>query len=428
MKHFYKHISIFILLFSAVMFLDAQSSFFNGFSIGIHGGFYSYSGNVGKEVKTSILTNSRTGYGLRIEKKFGNFIGLELNGSLGSVSKWQLDTALYKSFKTDFMHGSFSLVFDFDNDKIIKKSSLFTPYLSVGVGYLSFNVYEDLKNDSITYQHWTDGTLRNMPQADTLEDLATIVVRDYNYETKTLTSTAITVPIKFGLKFKLSEKVHSRIAATYILTMTEELDNFKGNGNDKMLYISGGLQYVFGNVTTSSKTEDKYKDVDFSQIDKLDSDADGVLDDKDLCPGTPEGVEVDSKGCPKDDDKDGVPNYLDKEPNTVQGAIVDENGVTLTDEQIALREAMKDSIEVERRIFKTEDLSKEETEELKEYYEQQNIQVTSNIPDKYKPVDTNNDGYISAKEVTNAIDAFFEGTIDLTVTELHELVDFYFEQ
>ena len=73
-------------------------------------------------------------------------------------------------------------------------------------------------------------------------------------------------------------------------------------------------------------------------------------------------------------------------------------------------------------------LSEEETEELKEYYEQQNIQVTSNIPDKFKPVDTDNDGYISAKEVTNAIDAFFEGTLDLTVTELHELVDFYFEQ
>ena len=141
-----------------------------------------------------------------------------------------------------------------------------------------------------------------------------------------------------------------------------------------------------------------------------------------------QGVEVDAKGCPKDDDNDGVPNYKDKEPNTATGAIVDENGVTLTDEQIALREAMKDSIEVERRVFKTEDLSEEETEELKEYYEQQNIQVTSNIPDKFKPVDTDNDGYISAKEVTNAIDAFFEGTLDLTVTELHELVDFYFEQ
>tara|TARA_Y100000589_G_scaffold246893_1_gene234694 strand:- start:4554 stop:5837 length:1284 start_codon:yes stop_codon:yes gene_type:complete len=427
MKQFCTHILLVVFIFFISIELNAQSSFFNGFSFGVHGGFYSYNGNVGKEIKTSIFTNTRTGYGLRIEKKIGNFIGLELNGSMGSISKWQLDTAVYKSFKTDFMHGSFSVVFDFDNDKIIKKSSLFTPFLSVGIGYLSYNVYEDLKKDTLNYYHWTDGTLRDMPQADSLQDIASIVVRDYNYETNTLTSTALTVPLKFGLKFKLSKKVHARIAATYILTMTEELDNFKGNGNDKMLYTSVGLQYVFGSGA-SNVDDDKYKNVDFSQIDKLDSDADGVIDDKDLCPGTPEGVEVDAKGCPKDDDNDGVPNYKDKEPNTATGAIVDENGVTLTDEQIALREAMKDSIEVERRVFKTEDLSEEETEELKEYYEQQNIQVTSNIPDKFKPVDTDNDGYISAKEVTNAIDAFFEGTLDLTVTELHELVDFYFEQ
>ncbi len=428
MKQYLQHISLIILLLLAgISSTKSQnSSFLNGFSVGVHGGFYSYKGNVGKDVKTSVFTNIRSGYGLRIEKKFGNFIGIELNGSLGSISKWQLDTVMYKSFKTDFMHGSLSLVLDFDNDKIIKKSSLFTPFITVGVGYLSFNVYEDLKKDTLTYQHWTDGTLRNMPQADSLNDIASIVARDYSYETKTLTATALTVPVKFGLKFKLSEKMHARIAATYILTMTDELDNFKGGGNDKIFYTSAGLQYVFGSV--SAKTDDKYKDVDFSQIDKLDSDADGILDDKDMCPDTPEGVEVDNKGCPKDDDKDGVPNYKDKELDTALGAVVDENGVTLTDEQIALREAMKDSVEVERRIFKTEDLSEEETQELKEYYEQQNIQVTSNIPEKYKVVDVNHDGYISAKEVTGAIDAFFEGTLNLTVTELHELVDFYFEQ
>jgi len=60
-----------------------------------------------------------------------------------------------------------------------------------------------------------------------------------------------------------------------------------------------------------------------------DSDGDGVGDDKDQCPNTPRGVEVDEVGCPLDDDGDGVPNYLDKCPNTPRGAKVDENGCPL---------------------------------------------------------------------------------------------------
>ena len=58
----------------------------------------------------------------------------------------------------------------------------------------------------------------------------------------------------------------------------------------------------------------------------LDSDGDGVYDDRDKCPGTPKGVEVDSRGCPLDTDRDGVYDYLDKCPGTPKGAKVDERG------------------------------------------------------------------------------------------------------
>jgi OOP family OmpA-OmpF porin len=58
----------------------------------------------------------------------------------------------------------------------------------------------------------------------------------------------------------------------------------------------------------------------------MDSDGDGVTDDKDKCPGTPKGVKVDSVGCPLDSDGDGVPDYLDKCPGTPKGAKVDSRG------------------------------------------------------------------------------------------------------
>lgn len=60
-----------------------------------------------------------------------------------------------------------------------------------------------------------------------------------------------------------------------------------------------------------------------------DSDRDGVADDRDRCPDTPGGVQVDERGCPRDRDADGVPDYLDKCPDTRKGEFVDEEGCTI---------------------------------------------------------------------------------------------------
>ena len=57
-----------------------------------------------------------------------------------------------------------------------------------------------------------------------------------------------------------------------------------------------------------------------------DADGDGVTDDLDKCPDTPQGVQVDTEGCPLDTDGDGVADYLDKCPQTPQGATVDQVG------------------------------------------------------------------------------------------------------
>lgn len=57
-----------------------------------------------------------------------------------------------------------------------------------------------------------------------------------------------------------------------------------------------------------------------------DSDGDGVPDNKDKCPNTPRGVNVDVFGCPLDADRDGVADYLDQCPNTPMGATVDARG------------------------------------------------------------------------------------------------------
>ena len=58
----------------------------------------------------------------------------------------------------------------------------------------------------------------------------------------------------------------------------------------------------------------------------LDEDGDGVLDNRDRCPGTPAGASVDSGGCPRDSDNDGVPDGVDRCVSTIAGADVDSRG------------------------------------------------------------------------------------------------------
>jgi hypothetical protein len=62
---------------------------------------------------------------------------------------------------------------------------------------------------------------------------------------------------------------------------------------------------------------------------ELDSDGDGVVDAKDKCPGTPAGRKVNADGCELDSDGDGVVDALDKCPGTPAGRKVNADGCEL---------------------------------------------------------------------------------------------------
>jgi outer membrane protein OmpA-like peptidoglycan-associated protein len=59
-----------------------------------------------------------------------------------------------------------------------------------------------------------------------------------------------------------------------------------------------------------------------------DSDGDGILENRDRCPDTPTGAQVDGTGCPSDSDADGVPDGVDRCANTPPGASVNARGCT----------------------------------------------------------------------------------------------------
>jgi OOP family OmpA-OmpF porin len=100
--------------------------------------------------------------------------------------------------------------------------------------------------------------------------------------------------------------------------LVTEVVGFHDFGQDYNDYaFKLGLAYAFGDKAKSSSAAPK------------DSDNDGVMDSRDLCPNTPAGQAVDATGCNNDLDRDGVVNNADQCPNTPAGTKVDAKGCAL---------------------------------------------------------------------------------------------------
>lgn len=86
-----------------------------------------------------------------------------------------------------------------------------------------------------------------------------------------------------------------------------------------MDYTVSGSPFVSVGVTLSKKFDLSWSD----------SDNDGVIDRKDMCPGTRRNQVVNARGCPVDEDQDGVLNIVDMCPGTPLGIVVGRNGCPL---------------------------------------------------------------------------------------------------
>jgi OOP family OmpA-OmpF porin len=167
------------------------------------------------------------------------------------------------------------------------------PYVSLGAGHAEFGV-----GDTISYT--TAGT-------------------DHE-ETR--------VNVGVGFRYNVSDSISIR----------GDLREFHGIDESTFdTMASLGLSWAFARTVAASKPAPAPEPAPAPA--PADSDGDGVPDNRDQCPNTPAGVQVDSRGCPVDSDGDGVPDYRDECPNTPAGATVDERGcegVTETIETIEL--------------------------------------------------------------------------------------------
>ncbi|MFI5150839.1 MAG: thrombospondin type 3 repeat-containing protein [Bacteroidia bacterium] len=407
-------------------------------SIGLGAGVMSYFGNVGASKSSGVgsFTDIRPGFHFNLEERLSRFFALGLNVNMGHLSGNDHSPTDNLNFETKLFQGDLNLVFPFDNGIIMKKNEGIVPYLSVGIGYMTFQPFGDMVDAmGRTYYYWADGSIRNLPQNT---PGAIRINRDYVYETQLASAqSTLTIPLAFGFKLNFNDHFSAHLNAAYTLCLTNKIDNVNAGANDKYLYTNVSIHYSFKRKAEEGINGMPGSDLIVDNIDpNADSDGDGVPDINDQCPGTPKGVAVDKHGCPLDSDGDGVPDYLDKEPNTPKGNAVDEHGVSIDMNKIA-KETQQRHLQDSIAEFYNEWMVRHPGRPISECLDSimkahqkagTLVGKASKIPADFQSVDKNGDGIISVAELNAAIDGFFEGTSDLTVDKINKLIDYFFEQ
>lgn len=290
--------------------------------VGLGAGSLLFYGDVGYKSLNEPL-KFKIGYSVSIEENYFKDFNIGIKIHTGKVYGNEKSIFVNENFESSIFAAGLNI-----NYNIIKEEAqTILPFLSAGLEAISFKVNADLKDiNGNAYYYWPDGTIR-----DSYSENASIIQRDYSYETQLNKSMTLGIPFGAGIKLKLSDKMNMRFESIYHYTFNDLLDNVEAGNSDKFLFTSISLHYALGVKSHSSL----YKNVDFSAIvENADYDKDGVSDLHDKCPDSPDSIKVSNDGCPLDDDNDGIANYLDQEPNSIPNALVDEKGITITDEYI----------------------------------------------------------------------------------------------
>jgi hypothetical protein len=306
------------------------------------------------------------------------------------------------------------------------------PFVAVGVEAFFFSTNTNKGDGTNEYQPWDKGLVANHSPGEILRPGETVSFQQDNDYEETVVKTSsgnvsFNLPsVDAGIDYYLSDRAKVRFGASFHFANTDFLDGVDNSSgsylkNDKYMMSYATFHYDLWSDDETITVEKYFLEMDAEDFAELaaDEDYDNVLDFGDECPGTPFGVEVDTLGCPYDDDGDGVPNYMDEEANTPAGAFVDDKGMAIEASELA------------NYLQKTENaVPRSDVYDYMLSWSRYNRSETAglDIPEKFKPIDVDNDGYISFEELLKAIDNFFDFNSDFTTADIYELNDFFFAQ
>ncbi len=406
--------------------------------IGLGSGVFNFYGDVRNNYNNPV--NGNFGYKFNVATYLDKQRYLRLNlfflyGEISANERSLEDPLRNLNFQTDIV--DFGINFEYSFHHLYKKSSFIKPFISIGIENLQFTPKGDVFDSyGQKYYYWTDGSIRDIAQGEL--ELSTFLNRDFNYETDLrqrerkefglgdYSQNSLSIPIDLGINFKISDRVNCKLATSVHYTFSDFIDNVSSSGtsvpgnsgNDFFLFNYFSLDFDLFSEPKELIIEKMFAELDFDEIMFDDEDGDFILDPEDECPGTPYGIAVDTLGCPLDQDKDGIADYLDKDNFTPEGAWVDADGIEISEEKY-----------LESLLSRNEAMNRQEVKDYFETIGKGYIRKTvAEIPDKFKVLDADEDGYISFEELLLAIDNYFDQKLNLKVEDIYELNNFFFSQ
>ena len=231
-----------------------------------------------------------------------------------------------ENFQSNILHTSIENIIYFNN--VRSNQNKIIPFISLGFGRLVFLSYSDfLDHDGNFYNYWEDGSIRDIPQVDSMSNSANFLSRDYEYETSlnndSINNGNLYIPASIGFILKFKNVFNTKIFFTYNQLFTDLIDNISDGINDKFISFGIALSIYFSRNAINYKKEKKQF---INILENLDSDFDGITDHNDHCQKTPKNIEILSNGCPIDSDFDGIYDYKDIEPFSKSIKYIDNNG------------------------------------------------------------------------------------------------------
>ena len=273
-------------------------------------------------MKTSLFINNRPGIGLFYERNFFSNFSTSLNINCGQLSS----NNATENFQSNILHTSIENIIYFKN--VRSNQNKIIPFITLGLGRLVFQSYSDfLDRDGNFYNYWEDGSIRDIPQIDSMSNSANFLSRDYKYETSlnndSIKNGNLYIPASIGFIWKFKNIFNTKIFFTHNQLFTDWIDHISDGINDKFISFGIALSVYFSRDAINYKKEKKQF---INILNNLDSDFDGITDHSDDCQKTPKNIKVLSNGCPIDSDFDGIYDYKDLEPFSKSVKYIDDIG------------------------------------------------------------------------------------------------------
>jgi hypothetical protein len=121
-----------------------------GISAGVSG--LKFTGDVGKENNTNYFGDARMGYHFGVDYRVGKILGIGLTGIYGTLQGTDNSANSHRNFQSKIMGGQLDVIAFFD--KVKDSIGMASPFISIGIGYTTFNPMGDLKDaNGATYNH-----------------------------------------------------------------------------------------------------------------------------------------------------------------------------------------------------------------------------------------------------------------------------------